>query len=647
MVSINNLSVFFTGNYLFDEVTFIINPKDRIGLVGKNGAGKSTLLKIIAGMQEPEKGVVSYPNEYTLGYLPQELRIESKKTIFDETMTAFHEAMTLDKNIKHITNEIASRTDYESFEYSKLIEKLTDLNDRFQIIGGNTMQADTEKVLLGLGFQPKDFTRSLQEFSGGWQMRVELAKILLQRPNVLLLDEPTNHLDIESIQWLEDYLIPYSGAIVLVSHDRAFLDNVTQRTIEISLGKIYDYKAPYSMYVEMRSERREMQQAAFDNQQKQIEQVEKFIEKFRYKATKAKQVQSRVKMLDKLDRVEVDDEDNTSIHFRFPPAPQSGKVVIEAEKITKKYGEKTILENLDFMVTKGEKIAFVGKNGEGKTTLSKIIVGELDFQGGIKFGHNVVLGYYAQNQAELLNPEKTVFETIDDVAVGDIRTKIKNILGSFLFGGEAMDKKVKVLSGGEKSRLAMAKLLLSPVNLLILDEPTNHLDMRTKDILKSALLQYDGTLIVVSHDRDFLEGLTDKLFEFKNRTIKEHIGDVYEFLEKRKLENLKELEQNKIIKNENAKIDSNSQNKLDWEQKKQLDKEIRKISAQIEKSEKEIEKLEFEIAEMDKKIQNSQEFAKEVSSPDFFKNYDKCKKRLSEIVEEWEILHLQIDELKK
>ncbi|TVQ06801.1 MAG: ABC transporter ATP-binding protein, partial [Bacteroidetes bacterium] len=535
MFSINNLSVQFNGEFLFEEVSFIINKRDRVGLVGKNGAGKTTMMRIITRQMEPESGQVVVPSAASVGYLPQEMKLRSTKTVIDETFMAFSEANELEERIEKYTHEITEREDYDSESYQKLAEKLAWANERFALIGGVTQQARAEKVLLGLGFEHKDFKRSMSEFSGGWQMRVELAKILLQNPDLLLLDEPTNHLDIESIQWLEGFLQDYSGAVVLISHDRAFLDNISKRTVEISNGKIYDYKANYSNYEVLREERLEQEMAQFTNQQKEIAQIERFITRFRAKSTKAKQVQSRVKLLEKMDRVEVDNIDMSGIHFRFNQAPPSGKIVIEAENIGKKYGEKTVLNDLEFSVSRGEKLAFVGRNGEGKTTLSRIIIGELEHSGTLKLGHNVVLGYYAQNQTEMLDGEKTVFETLDDVAVGDVRPKIRNILGGFLFQGEDIDKKVKVLSGGEKSRLAIAKLLLSPVNLLVLDEPTNHLDMRSKDILKSALLQFEGTIILVSHDRDFLQGLSTRVFEFKNRKIKEFLGDIYDFIESRNI----------------------------------------------------------------------------------------------------------------
>jgi ATP-binding cassette subfamily F protein 3 len=520
MLSVNNISIHFTGTYIFKDVSFFANEKDRIGLVGKNGAGKTTLLNIIAGEMEPEKGDISSPKGSRIGYLQQQIRLASDETVKNEAIKAFEEAIGFRKEAERITAELGQREDYESEEYLKLIDRLNHANERFEMLGGNTMEADTEKILLGLGFERNDFGRPMKEFSGGWRMRIELAKILLRRPEILLLDEPTNHLDILSIQWLENFLKSYPGAVILVSHDRAFLDAVTNRTIEISLARITDYKASYSKYVQLREEQREKQKAAYDNQQKQIADIERFIERFRYKDTKAKQVQSRVKMLEKMDRVEVDEMDFSKIHFRFPPAPHSGKIVYEANQLSKSYDNHQVLNELEFVIEKGESIAFVGRNGEGKSTLSKIIVNDLDYTGEGKLGHKVEIGYFAQNQAELLDQEKTVFATIDDVATGDLRTKVKNILGSFLFSGDDLEKKVKVLSGGEKSRLAIAQMLLKPVNLLVMDEPTNHLDMQSKDVLKSALLQFDGTLLIVSHDRDFLQGLTNKVFEFRNKKIR-------------------------------------------------------------------------------------------------------------------------------
>ncbi len=551
--------------------------------------------------------------------------------------------MSLQKKVKELTKQIGERTDYESDDYLNLVHLFSEADERFRLIGGHTMQADTEKILLGLGFLKSDFERPMIAFSSGWQMRVELAKILLKKPDTILLDEPTNHLDIESIQWLEGFLINYPGAVVLVSHDRAFLDNVTTRTIEITLGRINDYKASYSEYVEQRAERRENQMAAFNNQQKSIDDIENFIERFRYKSTKSRQVQSRIKMLEKMDKIEVEDIDNSSIRFKFPPAPHSGRVVVEAVDLIKKYGEKLVLNDINFAINKGESIAFVGKNGEGKTTLSKIIVGELEYNGKMQLGHRVVIGYYAQNQAAMLDGERTVFETIDDIAVGDIRPKVRSILGGFLFGTEDIDKKVKVLSGGEKSRLALAKLLLTPVNLLVLDEPTNHLDMQSKDILKNALLQFEGTLIVVSHDRDFLQGLTDKVFEFKNRQIKPYIGDIYVFLENRKIENLKQLE----INNKNLNTANNdliSDNKINWEKKRESDKEIRKIKNKVDKCEEGISKIEAEIQRLDKVLANPEEHKAEFNKGNIYQSYQDLKDKLEEQMLEWEKLHSELEE---
>ena len=532
MISVNNLSVQFTGTDLFSGVTFNIGDRDRIGLVGMNGAGKSTLLKILCGWQEPESGTIVVASGQTVGYLPQEMVPDSIGTVLEEAMTAFSVIDDLEREQERLTAEIAERTDYESAEYTRLLERHNEVTEHLTMLGGARRQEQAEKVLLGLGFKHTDFERPVAVFSGGWQMRVELAKLLLRHPDFLLLDEPTNHLDIVSIQWLENYLANYSGAVVLVSHDRTFLDNITKRTIEITAGRIYDYKCPYSEYVVQMQERRASQMAQLTNQQRQVAQIEAFIERFRYKATKAKQVQSRVKMLERMEKITVDEVSTESIHFQFPPAPHSGKIVVEAQHLGKAYGNNQVFDNVDLLLTAGKKVAFVGRNGEGKSTMAKIIVGDInDYTGSFKLGAGVQLGYYAQNQAAMLNLDKTVFETIDDIAQGDIRPKIRNILGSFLFGDDDIDKKVKVLSGGEKARLALAKLLLTPSNLLILDEPTNHLDMNSKDILKNALLQYTGTLIVVSHDRDFLSGLTDELYEFRDGAVHEFKGDIMEFLD--------------------------------------------------------------------------------------------------------------------
>lgn len=634
MISINNLSVQFTGTNLFDNVTFNINDRDRIGLVGKNGAGKSTLLKIIAGIQQPETGTIVVAKDQTVGYLPQEMIPNSSKTIITEALTAFEQIDYLEDELQRLAIEIANRTDYESKEYELLLNKHHDISERILLLGGNNRREQTEKVLLGLGFLHSDFERSITEFSSGWQMRVELAKILLKHPDFILLDEPTNHLDIESIQWLENFLSSYVGAVILVSHDRTFLDNITKRTIEITAGKIYDYKASYSDYVILMEERRSSQMSALNNQQKEIAQIQSFIERFRYKATKAKQVQSRVKMLEKMDKISIDEVSTESIHFQFPPAPHSGKVVVEAEHLCKAYGDKEILNDLNFLLPKGSKTAFVGRNGEGKSTLAKIIIGEIgDYSGTFKLGHQVTIGYFAQNQAALLDGEKTVFDTIDQIAVGDIRPKIRNILGSFLFDEDDIEKKVKVLSGGEKARLALAKLLLTPCNLLVLDEPTNHLDMNSKDILKNALLQYTGTLIVVSHDRDFLQGLTDSLFEFRNKSIKEFKGDIFEFLEYRKIENLKALELQKKASPDkgNATV---SQNKLNYEQSKQRERDLRKLRSAVEKIEKEIESTEMAIAEKDELLSSNPELT--VSDPNFYSEYEALKQKLDTLMEDWE-----------
>jgi ATP-binding cassette subfamily F protein 3 len=643
MISINNLSIHFTGTDLFSNASFLINDRDRIGLVGKNGSGKTTLLNIIIGYLKPQEGEIVVPSDTTIGFLQQEMETNSRKSIFDEALTAFAETLKLEEKIHHLTKEISERSDYHSKEYHRLIHHLTEANERFHIIGGQSMEGDTEKVLTGLGFRRTDFQRPVSEFSSGWQMRVELAKILLSKPDVILLDEPTNHLDIESIQWLEEYLNGYPGAVVLVSHDRAFLDNVTKRTVEISLGQIYDYKASYSDYVKMREERLDQQFAAYNNQQKQIVQIERFIERFRYKSTKAKQVQSRIKMLEKIEEIEFDEIDKSAIHFRFPPAPHSGKVVLEAINLSKNYGDIQVLNKLSFAIINGDRVAFVGRNGEGKTTLSRVIVGELEHTGILKYGHNIKLGYFAQNQGDYLDPEKTVFETIDEIAVGDIRKRIRTILGSFLFSGETIDKKVKVLSGGEKSRLSLAKLLLTPSNLLILDEPTNHLDMQSKDILKNALIQFDGTLIIVSHDRDFLQGLTNKVYEFRDQQIKEHIGDIYDFLEHRKFENLKQLEFAK--KEDKAKEISLSDNKIVWEKKKQLEKDQRKLNSQITRTEEKIGLIETEMKKLDELLSNPKSYTKETNYFDLSKQYDNLKLDLEKEMKLWEELHNNLEKL--
>lgn len=637
MISLNKLSVSFTGDFLFKEISFVAGDKDRIGLVGKNGAGKSTLLKIIHRVMEPTSGDMVITTGFRTGYLPQEIVVNYTTTIWEETMTAFVEQRQLEARMARLTETLAQREDYESAEYVLLSQQLSDATDRFHQIGGSTMEGDAARVLLGLGFKSEDFHRPMAEFSNGWQMRVALAKILLQNPEIILLDEPTNHLDIESIQWLEDYLAAYAGCLILVSHDRAFLDRVTNRTVEITLGTIQDYKCNYSQYVQQRLERIETQQAAYENQQKQIADIERFVERFRYKATKAKQVQSRLKMLDKMERVEVEAIDTSSISFRFPPAPHSGRVVVEAENLDLGYGNLRVLQGIDFHVERGERVAFVGRNGEGKSTFVKAIVGELAPQNGtIKLGHQVVIGYYAQNQAQLLDPEKTVFETIDEIAVGDIRPKIRTILGSFLFSTEDTEKKIKVLSGGEKARVALAKLLLSPFNLLILDEPTNHLDMQSKDVLKNALLQYEGSLILVSHDRDFLQGLSEKVFEFKNHAIKTYLGDVYDFLEKKKMDSLHELQQKSETKGGEEKKPSS--NKELYEQKKKRDAELRKQQNQIKKIENEIAELERQRDELETQMADAENYAAQIADGSLYKDYEKLKKRIEEKEYEWMIL---------
>ena len=644
MFSVQNITVQFGGTPLFRNVSFIINQKDRIGLAGKNGSGKTTLLRIIMGLQAPEEGGVVIPNDKTLGYLPQEIHLYNTKTVVEEAMTAFREIKDLEQKIHDVSHEITTRDDYESKAYHKLVDKLTDLNEKHRILGGHTMAEDVEKVLSGLGFKREELYRPLNQFSYGWQMRVEIAKILLRRPDLVLLDEPTNHLDIESIQWLESFLSDYPGAVILVSHDRAFLDNVTNRTIEIELGRIYEYKASYSEYIRQRETRLEGQLAAFNNQQREIRQIERFIERFRYKNTKSRQVQSRIKMLEKIEEIEIDQKDTSAIHFRFPPAPPSGKVVVEAESLSKSYGSKLVLEDNNFAAIKGDRIAFVGRNGEGKTTLAKIIIGTLEHDGKLKLGYNVNIGYYAQNPAEMLDPELTIFDTIDRVAVGDIRSRIRTLLGGFLFGEEEIDKKVKVLSGGEKARLALAKLLLTPANLLVLDEPTNHLDMQSKDILKNALLQYEGTLILVSHDRDFLQGLTTKVFEFKDRKIREYIGDIYDFLESRKLRSLRELEQGNKQSAANSPFDT-SDNKQLYERKKQLERDIRKIAGQVEKSEAAVHQLETQMAGLNARLSDPSKLEKGEDINQVYQKYTNLQKELEQEIGNWEKLSLDLEEL--
>ncbi|MDD2387380.1 MAG: ABC-F family ATP-binding cassette domain-containing protein [Bacteroidales bacterium] len=601
MISINNLCVRFGGFELFTNLGFMINSRDRIGLVGKNGAGKSTLLKIIYGEISPSEGSISGSSDIQIGYLPQQMKVSSENiTVLEDAKSAFKDITTLEAKLEKVNHKLSVLTNYESEEYLELIEQISTLNERLALFGTDNIVSETEKILKGLGFLQSDFERKVTEFSGGWRMRIELAKILLQNPEIILLDEPTNHLDIEAIQWLEEFLSQYKGAVLLISHDRAFLDNVTNRTLEINAGTLYDYKVPYSKFKVLQEERIQQQLAAYDNQQKIINDTEKFIERFRYKATKANQVQSRIKHLGKLELVDIDDLDNASINIRFPSAPRAGDVVVETKELSKSYGKHTVLNKIDFVIERGEKIAFIGRNGEGKTTLSRIFVGDLPYDEGVlKIGHNVKIGYFAQNQDELLDPNLTVFETLDKVAVGDVRTKIRDILGSFLFSGEDIDKKVKVLSGGEHSRLSLAKLLLEPYNLLVLDEPTNHLDIRSKDLLKQALLKYNGTLILVSHDRYFLDGLIDKVYEFRDKKIKQHIGGIYDFIRRRKIENIQDIE----IKDKQLKQQSNkniSDNKQLYLERKEQDKKRRSLEKAVHKHEQQIEKFETEIEGLNK-----------------------------------------------
>ena len=582
MISVEGLTVEFGGFTLFDDVSFVVNKKDRIALVGKNGAGKSTMLKIFAGLQSPTSGTVSIPKETTIGYLPQQMQLTDSRTVREEAEQAFGHIQEMEKEIERLNLELAERTDYETESYQKLIDKVTHLSEHFQLMGGSNYHAELERTLIGLGFNRSDFERPTSEFSGGWRMRIELAKLLLRRPDVLLLDEPTNHLDIESIQWLENFIATRANAVILVSHDRAFIDNTTSRTIEIELGSIYDYKVKYSEYVELRKERREQQLRAFENQQKKLADTEAFIERFRYKATKSVQVQSRIKQLEKVERIEVDEVDTAMLSLKFPPAPRSGSYPVIMENVAKRYGDHLIFKDVTLTINRGDKVAFVGKNGEGKSTLVKCIMEQIDYEGKLQLGHNVKIGYFAQNQAQLLDDNLTVFDTIDYVAQGDIRTKIRDILGAFMFGGEASDKKVKVLSGGERSRLAMIRLLLEPVNLLILDEPTNHLDMRSKDVLKDALREFDGTVIVVSHDREFLDGLVDKVYEFGNQRVVEHLGGIYEFLEKKKMDSLRELERSTQAASLATDADGQpTQNKLSYEARKEQSKAIKKVEKAV------------------------------------------------------------------
>ena len=644
MISVENLEVEFGAKPLFQNVSYVINDKDRIALVGKNGAGKSTMLKIIAGLQQPTGGVVAVPKDTTIGYLPQVMVLSDEHTVMEEAMHAFDHITEMQLRLEKMNNELAERTDYESESYMQLVERFTHENERFQMMGGMNFHAEIERTLMGLGFARSDFDRPTKEFSGGWRMRIELAKLLLRKPDILLLDEPTNHLDIESIQWLENFLSTRANAVVLVSHDRAFINNVTNRTLEISCGRIYDYKVKYDEYVNLRAERREQQLRAYENQQKEIADIKDFIERFRYKATKAVQVQSRIKQLEKIIPIEVDEVDNSSLHLKFPPAMRSGDYPIICENVRKAYGDHVVFHDVNLTIKRGEKVAFVGKNGEGKSTLVKCIMNEIPFDGTLKVGHMVQIGYFAQNQAQLLDGELTVFDTIDRVAKGDIRLRIKDILGSFMFGGEASEKKVKVLSGGERSRLAMIKLLLEPVNLLILDEPTNHLDMRSKDVLKEAIRDFDGTVIVVSHDREFLDGLVEKVYEFGGGLVKEHLGGIYDFLKKKNIESLNELQlsSSPTTKTSAPAEKETSSNRLSYEQQKEQQKKIRKLEKAVSVCESEIEGLETQIAELEAQMATPEGAA----DMQLYEKHGALKKQLDETVERWEAVSLELDEAK-
>lgn len=644
MISIERLKVEFGATPLFEDVSFVINKKDRIALVGKNGAGKSTMLKILAGLQNPTDGTVAVQRGVTVGYLPQVMVLSDTRTVMEEAETAFSHIFEMQQSLERMNRELAERTDYDSESYHQLIDRFTHENERFLMLGGTNYKGSIERTLMGLGFVRSDFDRPTSEFSGGWRMRIELAKILLRRPDVLLLDEPTNHLDIESIQWLENFLKTSTGAVVLVSHDRAFINNVTNRTIEISCGRIYDYKVPYDEYVVLRKERREQQLRAYENQQKEIKETEDFIERFRYKATKAVQVQSRIKQLEKIVPVEIDEEDNSALHLKFPPAVRSGDYPVICEDVKKAYGNHVVFHDVNLTIHRGDKVAFVGKNGEGKSTLVKCIMGEIPYEGNLKIGYNVQIGYFAQNQAQLLDENLTVFDSIDRVAKGDVRLKIRDILGAFMFGGEASDKKVKVLSGGERSRLAMIRLLLEPVNLLILDEPTNHLDMRSKDVLKEAIKEFDGTVIVVSHDRDFLDGLVSKVYEFGGGEVREHLGGIYDFLQKKKIENLDELQLSKSpAAVEEKKEILPTESKLSYEERKEQNKKVRKLEKLVADCEKRIEKLEAQVAELETRM-STPEGASDVK---LYEEHQRIKKQIAEAEEEWENASLELEGMER
>lgn len=644
MISIEGLKVEFGVTPLFEDVSFVINKKDRIALVGKNGAGKSTMLKILAGEQRPTEGTVAVQRNITVGYLPQVMVLSDSRTVMEEAEMAFEHIFEMQERLNRMNQELADRTDYDSESYQELIERFTHDNEHFLMMGGTNYRAEIERTLIGLGFERSDFDRPTSEFSGGWRMRIELAKLLLRRPDVLLLDEPTNHLDIESIQWLEGFLKNSPGAVVLVSHDRAFINNVTNRTIEISCGHIYDYKVPYDEFVVLRKERREQQLRAYENQQKEIKDTEDFIERFRYKATKAVQVQSRIKQLEKIVPIRIDEEDHSTLRLKFPPAMRSGNYPVICEGVKKAYGEHVVFHDVNMTIHRGEKVAFVGKNGEGKSTLVKCIMDQIPFEGKLVIGHNVQIGYFAQNQAQLLDENLTVFDTIDRVAQGDIRLKIRDILGAFMFGGEASDKKVKVLSGGERSRLAMIRLLLEPVNLLILDEPTNHLDMRSKDVLKDAIRDFDGTVIVVSHDREFLDGLVTKVYEFGGGVVKEHIGGIYDFLQKKKMESLQELQLTQssapVAKEEPVPV---SENKLSYEAQKELNRKARKLEKQVAACETHIGELEAQVTE----IENRMATPEGAADRSLYEQYQALKKEITAAEEEWESMLMELEELQQ
>ena len=643
MISIEGLTVEFGGNPLFDNITYVINKRDRIALVGKNGAGKTTMLRIIAGLQEPSAGHVNRPRDLSIGYLPQQMQLSDSRTVMQEAEQAFAHIFELQGRVERMNNELASRTDYDSDDYAELIERVSAATEQLTLIGANNYQAEIERTLMGLGFLRTDFDRPTAEFSGGWRMRIELAKLLLQRHDVLLLDEPTNHLDIESIQWLENFLATRAGTVMLVSHDRAFIDNVTNRTIEISLGKIYDYQVNYSRYVVLRQERLEQQQRAYENQQKQIQDTEAFIERFRYKATKAVQVQSRIKQLEKIDRIEVDEIDNSHISLRFPPAPRSGDYPIITDNLRKCYDQHLVFDHATFTIKRGEKVAFVGKNGEGKSTLVKCIMGEIPFDGKLQIGHNVKIGYFAQNQASLLDNNITVFDTIDRVAVGDIRTKIRDILGAFMFGGEASDKRVSVLSGGEKTRLAMIRLLLEPVNLLILDEPTNHLDMRTKDVLKQAIAHFDGTVIIVSHDREFLDGLVTKVYEFGGGSVREHLGGIYDFLEKKKIDSLRQLELTTATRAQQQPSPAKSDARISYEDRKEAARRIKRAERAVDEVEKEIADIEYAIDIIEQKLSTPEGAA----DSSLYEQHAVLQNSLNDAMTRWENATEQLENLRQ